>query len=69
MQHTLYVKSLVIFLYFQITVSFDETTTIEDVDRLLKVFNRGKPVSSIYGEKTSSGASFIFRTNDMPNFG
>lgn len=68
MQHTLCIKSLVIFLYFQITVSFDETTTIEDVDRLLKVFNRGKPVS-IYGEKTSSDVSFIFCTNDAPNFG
>lgn len=49
-------------------MSFDETTTIEDVDRLLKVFNRGKPVS-IYGEKTSSDVSFIFCTNDAPNFG
>ncbi|XP_074588850.1 glycine dehydrogenase (decarboxylating), mitochondrial [Curcuma longa] len=28
-----------------ITASFDETTTIEDVDRLLKVFNRGKPIN------------------------
>ncbi|KAJ6856714.1 glycine dehydrogenase (decarboxylating) 1 [Populus alba x Populus x berolinensis] len=29
---------------FQITVSFDETTTLEDVDKLLKVFSGGKPV-------------------------
>ena len=32
---------------FQITVSFDETTTLEDVDKLLKVFAGGKPVSLI----------------------
>ena len=32
---------------FQITVSFDETTTIEDVDKLFKVFACGKPVSII----------------------
>lgn len=30
---------------FQITVSFDETTTLEDVDKLFKVFAGGKPVS------------------------
>ena len=28
----------------QITVSFDETTTLEDVDKLFKVFSCGKPV-------------------------
>nr|GFA24111.1 glycine dehydrogenase (decarboxylating) A, mitochondrial [Tanacetum cinerariifolium] len=28
-----------------ITVSFDETTTIEDVDTLFKVFSLGKPVT------------------------
>ncbi|MBA0597750.1 hypothetical protein Gorai_007543, partial [Gossypium raimondii] len=28
-----------------ITVSFDETTTLEDVDKLFKVFSGGKPVS------------------------
>ncbi|KAK3018122.1 hypothetical protein RJ639_004581 [Escallonia herrerae] len=28
-----------------ITVSFDETTTLEDVDKLFKVFARGKPVT------------------------
>ncbi|XP_040997393.1 glycine dehydrogenase (decarboxylating), mitochondrial [Juglans microcarpa x Juglans regia] len=28
-----------------ITVSFDETTTLEDVDKLLKVFAGGKPIS------------------------
>ncbi|KAE8658065.1 Glycine dehydrogenase (decarboxylating) B [Hibiscus syriacus] len=28
-----------------ITVSFDETTTLEDVDKLFKVFSSGKPVS------------------------
>jgi glycine dehydrogenase len=32
---------------FQITVSFDETTTLEDVDKLFKVFSGGKPVSTI----------------------
>jgi hypothetical protein len=31
---------------FQITVSFDETTTLEDVDKLFKVFAGGKPVST-----------------------
>jgi hypothetical protein len=30
----------------QITVAFDETTTLEDVDKLFKVFNGGKPVSN-----------------------
>ncbi|RDX73249.1 Glycine dehydrogenase (decarboxylating), mitochondrial, partial [Mucuna pruriens] len=30
---------------FQITVAFDETTTLEDVDNLFKVFSDGKPVS------------------------
>lgn len=30
---------------FQITVSFDETTTLDDVDKLFKVFASGKPVS------------------------
>jgi hypothetical protein len=30
----------------QITVAFDETTTLEDVDKLFKVFSGGKPVSS-----------------------
>uniref|UniRef100_A0A453F8V7 glycine dehydrogenase (aminomethyl-transferring) n=1 Tax=Aegilops tauschii subsp. strangulata TaxID=200361 RepID=A0A453F8V7_AEGTS len=29
-----------------ITVAFDETTTLEDVDKLFKVFSGGKPVSS-----------------------
>lgn len=29
----------------QITVSFDETTTLEDVDKLFKVFSGGKAVS------------------------
>ena len=32
---------------FQITVAFDETTTLEDVDNLFKVFAGGKPVSMI----------------------
>jgi len=32
---------------FQITVAFDETTTLEDVDKLFKVFAGGKPVSMI----------------------
>ena len=31
---------------FQITVSFDETTTLDDVDKLFKVFAGGKPVSA-----------------------
>lgn len=35
------------FFCFQITVSFDETTTLEDVDDLFKVFALGKPVSII----------------------
>lgn len=30
----------------QITVSFDETTTLEDVDKLFGVFALGKPVST-----------------------
>jgi glycine dehydrogenase len=30
---------------FQITVAFDETTTLEDVDKLFKVFAGGKSVS------------------------
>ncbi|PPR82366.1 hypothetical protein GOBAR_AA38345 [Gossypium barbadense] len=30
---------------FQITVSFDETTTLDDLDKLFKVFAGGKPVS------------------------
>ena len=34
-----------LFLDFQITVSFDETTTLEDVDKLFEVFAAGKPVS------------------------
>lgn len=29
---------------FQITISFDETTTLEDVDQLFEVFACGKPV-------------------------
>lgn len=29
---------------YQITVSFDETTTLEDVDKLFEVFSFGKPV-------------------------
>lgn len=29
---------------FQITASFDETTTLEDVDKLFKVFASGKSV-------------------------
>lgn len=32
---------------FQITVAFDETTTLEDVDKLFKVFSSGKPVSVV----------------------
>lgn len=32
------------FLEFQVTVAFDETATLEDVDKLLKVFACGKPV-------------------------
>jgi len=32
---------------FQITVSFDETTTLEDVDNLFKVFSNGKHVSFV----------------------
>jgi glycine dehydrogenase len=32
----------------QLTIAFDETTTIEDVDTLFKVFNGGKPVSNPY---------------------
>lgn len=32
-------------MFVQITVSFDETTTLEDVDKLFKVFSGGKPVS------------------------
>ncbi|WVZ95619.1 hypothetical protein U9M48_041355 [Paspalum notatum var. saurae] len=31
---------------YTITVAFDETTTLEDVDKLFKVFNSGKSVSS-----------------------
>lgn len=38
----------------QITVAFDETTTLEDVDKLFKVFNGGKPVSN-----HSIGAKFV----------
>lgn len=33
--------------FFQITVSFDETTTLDDVDNLFKVFSNGKTVSII----------------------
>lgn len=29
----------------QITVAFDETTSLEDVDKLFKIFAVGKPVS------------------------
>lgn len=29
----------------QVTVSFDETTTLKDVDKLFEVFACGKPVS------------------------
>lgn len=32
---------------FQITVAFDETTTLEDVDNLFKVFSNGKHVSFV----------------------
>lgn len=32
---------------FQITASFDETTTLDDVDKLFKVFASGKPVSVV----------------------
>lgn len=32
-------------LLLQVTVSFDETTTLEDVDKLFEVFSGGKPVS------------------------
>lgn len=38
---------LIGFACLQITVSFDETTTLEDVDKLLKVFAGGKPVSIV----------------------
>lgn len=34
-----------LFFSFQITVAFDETTTLEDVDKLFHVFAGGKPVS------------------------
>lgn len=34
--------------FFQITVSFDETTTLDDVDNLFKVFSIGKTVSIIF---------------------
>ena len=33
------------FLFFKITVAFDETTTLDDVDKLFEVFASGKPVS------------------------
>jgi hypothetical protein len=34
----------------QITVAFDETTTIEDVGTLFKVFALGKPVSLLLSQ-------------------
>ena len=48
MYHFLVVYSslhIVFFVYFQVTVAFDETTTLDDVDKLFKVFAGGKPVS------------------------
>lgn len=39
------IASIIIFNASQVTVSFDETTTLEDVDKLFKVFASGKPVS------------------------
>jgi len=33
-------------VHFQVTVSFDETTTLEDVDKLFKIFSGGKPVNA-----------------------
>jgi hypothetical protein len=42
----------------QITVAFDETTTLEDVDKLFKVFSGGKPVSS---RSISAKPAFLMR--------
>nr|AAS16361.1 glycine dehydrogenase P protein [Oryza sativa Indica Group] len=48
-----------------ITVAFDETTTLEDVDKLFKVFNGGKPVNftaeSLVSEVSSSIPSSLVR--------
>ncbi|KAF0916700.1 hypothetical protein E2562_011551 [Oryza meyeriana var. granulata] len=48
-----------------ITVAFDETTTLEDVDKLFKVFNGGKPVNftaeSLAPEVSSSIPSSLVR--------
>ncbi|GJN17899.1 hypothetical protein PR202_gb05006 [Eleusine coracana subsp. coracana] len=48
-----------------ITVAFDETTTLEDVDKLFKVFSGGKPVNftaeSIAPEVSSSLPSSLIR--------
>lgn len=56
-----YLPSYVILFFFyhislaiQITVSFDETTTLEDVDTLFKVFSGGKAVSVRSGRKNYS---------------
>ncbi|KAG6739458.1 hypothetical protein POTOM_057055 [Populus tomentosa] len=43
---TVEVQGLPFFDTVKITVSFDETTTLEDVDKLFKVFSGGKPVST-----------------------
>lgn len=41
----IYIEFVITVLFiFQITVSFDETTTLEDVDKLFEVFAGGKPV-------------------------
>lgn len=44
-----------VFFVSQVTASFDETTTLEDVDKLFKVFAGGKSVRS----------TFFFSPNDV----
>ena len=44
----------------QITVAFDETATLEDVDKLFAVFASGKPVSKgVYTLRHVSSLSFF----------
>lgn len=42
---------------FQLTASFDETTTLEDVDKLFKVFAGGK---SVCGADSSIVVCLVF---------